>query len=177
MKLLEDMPSAVTHRPPQRRAWVVLALGVSLLLVAAIAGALLILQSGDSSDSADAESSADVALADWTATASTTCTTVATEHPVLTQATVVAADVAAMAEGTSALATTIREQTLPAGETERTQIGPVVALGDKAEQAWQTLASAGTSITTAQITDATAQQAAFVSGLIELGADCSAVAS
>lgn len=176
MKLLEDMPSAVIHRPTQRRAWVTLAAGGSLLLVAAIVGLILIAQSGGGSGEPGrgaTEEGSETSLADWSNTTMATCTAVATAHPVLAQPNVATTDVAAMATAVSALAAAIREETLPADAAESSQITPVIALGDQAEQAWKELAAAASGVTPAQVTEASARTTTFVNGLIELGADCS----
>lgn len=183
MKLLEDMPSAVTHRPTAQRSGVTLIVTVVLLVVAAFIGFILMTSGGTSGDDpgGDAAGTAgtDVTLATWVDGSTSACAAVAAEHPVMAvgaAARTDVANVAAVDAGTRQLVATVRDLPLPTAAADAADAGAVVALGDQAEQTWYGLSGTDAAkITPEQLIKASDQTAAFVAGLVALGADCSAL--
>jgi hypothetical protein len=183
VKLLEDMPSAVTHRPTRQRSGVTLIVTVVLLVVAALIGFILMTSGGTSGDdpaeAAAGPAGADVTLATWVDGSTSACAAVANEYPVMAlgaAARTDGANVAAIDAGTRQLVATVRDLPLPTTAADAAEAGAVVALGDQAEQTWYGLSGTDAAkITPEQLTEASDQNAAFVSGLVALGADCSAL--
>ncbi len=179
MKLLEDIPSAVAHHPTRRRTGITLLVTVALLVVSGIVGATLMLQGTDDTPdgAAGGDAGQQVALTEWVDGATQACTAVAAEHPVLTQGQAAYADAAnapAVEAGTRALATAVRDLPRPTEAGDNENVGAVVGLGDQADQAWAAVSASG-AVTPDLLTQASASTTAFVAGLVELGADCSAV--
>lgn len=177
MKLLEDMPSAVAHHPTRRRTGITLLVTLALLIVSGIVGATLMLQGTDESsdDAAGGGPGQPVALTEWVDGATQACATVATEHPVLAQGQAAysdAANAAAVEAGTRALATAVRDLPRPTDAGDNEQVSAVVGLGDQADQAWAAVSAAG-SVTPDLLVQASGSTTAFVTGLVDVGADCS----
>ncbi|PZF83922.1 hypothetical protein [Jiangella anatolica] len=179
MKLLEDVPSAVAHRPPPRRTKLTLAVAAAFMLVAAVAGVVLVASSGGSSDSAaDQDPRPSGTLADWAAGVTDACTTVAAEQPIMAQGPEVrldAANLGAVQAGTAALVASVHDVPLPADEAEQAQAGAVVAVGDQAGQAWTALTDGSAEPTPEQLAQAAELTAGFVSGMTQLGVNCAPI--
>jgi hypothetical protein len=72
---------------------------------------------------------------------------------------------------------TIREIPVPADQQARALILPIVLKGDEAETAWSGISGLeGDEISAAELDAANALSQAFVNGLVDIGADCSALA-
>ncbi|RIQ22323.1 hypothetical protein [Jiangella rhizosphaerae] len=179
MKLLEDVPSAVAHRPPPRRTKLTLGVAAAFLLVAAVVGVMLVASSGGSGDSAtDGEPRPSGTIADWAAGVTDACTTVAAEQPIMAQGPEVRLDVANLAAvetGTRALVAAVHDVPLPADEAERAQANAAVAVGDQAAQAWTTLTDSSAEATPEQVAQAAELTAGFVAGMTQLGANCAPI--
>lgn len=163
MKLLEDMPSAVTHRPPPRHTRLTLGAASVLLVAASVVGVVVV--SGNGGDTSTNRAS-------WTTSASVACERVATQHPVLTQGATARLDpgnVAAIRAGTEALASAVRDLDRPDDDPA---VADVVTAGNRSQQAWGALAAGD--VTSAQLTEASELTTSFVTGLVDLGADCAA---
>lgn len=179
MKLLEDVPSAVAHRPPPRRTKLTLGVAALFLLVAAVAGVLLVASGGGSDDTtADRDPRPSGTLADWAAGVTDACTTVAAERPIMAEGPEARLDVAnlgAVQAGTSALVAAVHDVPLPAEEAEQAQAGAVVAAGDQAAQAWTALTDSSGEATPEQVAQAAELTAGFVAGMTQLGANCAPI--
>ena len=168
MKLLEDVSSSVTHRPPPRRGTMVLALASVLLLLAAVAGLIAVISSGDTDD-------ATATRDDWVASASQVCSNVADEHPIMTNGASARTDpgnVADVAAGTQALSSGIEELRAPDDDAAVTEL---VRTGERAGEQWSGLVDGTTEVSAASLSEAAELTAAAVTRLDELGADCSAL--
>jgi hypothetical protein len=74
------------------------------------------------------------------------------------------------------LAVTIREIPVPADHEARALILPIVLMGDEAETAWSGISGLDTDeVAAAELDNANALTQAFVNGLVDIGADCSAL--
>ncbi|SDU47810.1 hypothetical protein SAMN04488563_2026 [Jiangella alkaliphila] len=180
VKLLEDVPSAVAHRPPPRRTKLTLAVAAAFLLVAAVAGAMLVASSsGGSGDSAaDRDPRPSGTLADWATGITDACTTVAAEQPIMAQGAEARLDVVnldAVQAGTSALVAAVHDVPLPAEEAEQAQASATVAVGDQATQAWTALTDSSAEATPEQVAQAAELTAGFVAGMTQLGANCAPI--
>lgn len=179
MKLLEDMPSAVTHRPTERRSGTTLIVTTVLLVVAALVGFILTTSGGNSGDASTDDAATEVTLTTWVEGSTAACAAAAAEHPVMTlgaAARMDVANVAAVDAGTRQLAAAVRALPLPTAADDAAEAGAVVALGDQAEQTWYGLSGTeAVKVTPEQLTQASDHNAEFVSGLVALGADCSAL--
>ncbi|SDT61650.1 hypothetical protein [Jiangella sp. DSM 45060] len=178
MKLLEDVPSAVAHRPPPRRTRLTLGVAAVFLLVAAVVGVLLVASSGSDDTAADSDPRPSGTLADWAAGVTDACTTVAAEQPIMAQGPEVRLDVAnlaAVSAGTSALVAAVHDVPLPAEEAEQAQAGATVTAGDQAAQAWTALTDTSTEVTQDQVTQAAELTAGFVAGMTQLGVNCAPI--
>lgn len=178
MKLLEDVPSAVTHRPPPRRTKLTLGVAAVFLLVAAVVGIVLVASSGSGDSAADRGPRPSGTLADWASGVTDACTTVAAEQPIMAQGPEVRLDVANLAAvdaGTSALVSAVHEVPLPAEEAEQAQASTVVVSGDQASQAWTALTGSAAEVTPEQVAQAAELTAGFVAGLTQLGATCAPI--
>ncbi|MBB5786402.1 hypothetical protein [Jiangella mangrovi] len=179
MKLLEDVSSAVTHRPPPRRTKLTLGVAAVFLLVAAVVGIVLVASSGGSDDTAaDSDPRPSGTLADWATGVTDACTTVAAEQPIMAQGPEVRLDVAnlpAVEAGTRALVGAVHDVPLPAEEAEQTQANAVVVTGDQAAQAWTALTGSTAETTPEQVTQAAELTAGFVAGLTQLGVNCTPI--
>lgn len=180
MKLLEDVSSAVTHRPPPRRTRLTLGVAAVFLLVAAVVGIVLVASSGGGSNdsAADGDPRPSGTLADWASGVTDACTTVAAEQPIMAQGPEVRLDVANLAAveaGTSALVSAVHDVPLPAEEAEQAQASTVVASGDQAAQAWTALTGSTAEATPEQIAQAAELTAGFVAGMTQLGVNCTPI--
>jgi hypothetical protein len=180
VKLLEDVPSAVTHRPPPRRTKLTLGVAAVFLLVAAVVGIVLVASSGGGSDetAADRDPRPSGTLADWASGVTDACTTVAAEQPIMAQGPEVRLDVAnlvAVETGMSALIGAVHHVPLPAQEAEQAQASAVVASGDQAAQAWTALTASSAEATPEQIAQAAEATGGFVAGLTQLGVNCTPI--
>lgn len=179
MKLLEDVPSAVTHRPPPRRTKLTLGVAAVFLLVAAVVGIVLVASSGGSDETAaDRDPRPSGTLADWASGVTDACTTVAAEQPIMAQAPEVRLDVANLAAvetGMSALIGAVHHVPLPAEEAEQAQASAVVASGDQAAEAWTALTASSAEATPEQIAAAAEATGGFVAGLTQLGVNCTPI--
>lgn len=179
MKLLEDVPSAVAHRPPPRRTKLTLAVAAVFLLVAAVVGVMLVASGGGSGDSsADRAPRPSGTITDWAAGVTDACTTVAAEQPIMAQAPEARLDVAnlsAVRTGTSALVAAVHDVPLPADEAERAQASAAVAVGDQAAQAWTALTESTVAASPEQVAQAAELTAGFVAGMTQLGANCTPI--
>lgn len=179
MKLLEDVPSAVAHRPPPRRTKLTLGVAAIFLLVAAIVGVVLIASGGGSDEPAGGGDPRPAGtLADWASGVTDACTTVAAEQPIMAQGPEVRLDVAnltAVEAGTNALVGAVHDVPLPAEEAEQAQANAVVVSGDQAAQAWTALTGSTAEVTPEQVTQAAELTAGFVAGLTQLGVNCTPI--
>lgn len=182
MKLLEDMSSVEVRSTPGKRSRVTLAITGGILVVGAATGFLLLSTSSDLGEgSAPSDTAGDgttVELTAWVDGATQACATVAAEHPVLTEggeARAAVDNIAAVDAGTRALADAVRALPVPTDATAQAQVGEAVALGDQADQAWYGLAGAPDDATAEQLGSAAGLTTAFVTGLVDLGADCAAL--
>lgn len=179
MKLLEDIPSAETHRRPHM--WLTLTMTVVLLVTATTVGTYLVAQSSDGRQQSLTDGAATgepaVSLTEWAQTATTTCRAVASAHPILTEgadARITAANLVAVNAGIQALADGIRGLPPLTAESENAEVSQVIAAADSISQAFQALAAAD-HVTDAQLSQAVGLADALITRLIELGADCSAM--
>lgn len=177
MKLLEDIPSATEHRPPERRPVVILAVTGAALVLAAVLGIVLMLTGGDGDSRTDApvaDSGAEVTMSEWVDGVSQACTQTAASHPILMQGAEARTDPAnlvAVDTATRDLAVAVRGVTLPTEVAEADTATEAVRLGDQVDQAWYALAALpAEQVTPAHLTDASDATSAFVSRLTELGA-------
>jgi hypothetical protein len=179
VKLLEDVSSAVTHRPPPRRTKLTLGVAAVFLLVAAVVGIVLIASSGGSDETAaDSDPRPSGTLADWASGVTDACTTVAAEQPIMAQGPEVRLDVANLAAveaGTSALVGAVHDVPLPAEEAEQAQASTAVVAGDQAAQAWTALIGSTAEATPEQVAQAAELTAGFVAGLTQLGVNCTPI--
>ncbi|WP_298325437.1 hypothetical protein [Haloactinopolyspora sp.] len=168
MKLLEDVSSSVTHRPPPRRGAMTLALTSVLLVLAAAAGLIAVISSGGLDDGTATRS-------DWVASATQVCSDVAGEHPIMTEgapARTAPDNLADVAAGTQALASGIDELRAPADDPA---IDELLSTGERASSQWSALVDGTAEVTAPHLAEAADLTAAIVTGLNELGADCSAL--
>ncbi|PSL04590.1 hypothetical protein CLV30_10554 [Haloactinopolyspora alba] len=164
MRLLEEMPSTAAHRRPARRPGQTLA-ALSAFLVTATAGGVVLVTSGDGDD---------LTLEDWIASVSSVCARVAEEHPVMTEDTAArthVGNVSAVGAATRALASAVRD--LPVPNSDSAVTGAVIA-GDRAQDAWDTLAGSAT-VGSGELTEAAELTAAFVAEVNSAGADCTSL--
>jgi hypothetical protein len=112
-------------------------------------------------------------MASWTASANAACHAAG-------NAPLVASSDGSLAETDRAvrhLVVTIREIPVPADQQARALILPIVLMGDEAETAWSGISGLDREeISAAELDGANALTQAFVNGLIDIGADCSALA-
>ncbi|WP_157987890.1 hypothetical protein [Jiangella endophytica] len=179
MKLLEDVPSAVAHRPPPRRTRLTLGVAAVFLLVAAVLGVVLVASSGGAGDTAaDRDPRPSGTLADWTTAITDVCTTVAAEQPIMAEGPEARLDVAnlgAVQAGTSALVAAVHDVPLPAEEAEQAQASATVAAGDQAAQAWTALTDSTAEAPPEQVAQAAELTAGFVAGMTQLGVNCAPI--
>lgn len=179
MKLLEDVPSAVTHRAPHRRTGLTLAATAVFLLVAAVLGVYLVASGNGSDESADAGLPPPAGtLADWSAGATDVCTTVAAEHPVMAEDPQVRLDPAnltAVADGVHVLVRDVRAVPLPVDELEQERAAAAVAVGEQADDAWAALNDSTEQPSADQLTEAAQLTTSFVTGITELGVTCAPI--
>lgn len=176
MKLLEDIPSATEHRPPERRPVVILAVTGAALVLAAVLGIVLMLTGGGDNRTVApaADSGAEVAMSEWVDGVSQACTQTAASHPILLQGAEARTDPAnlvAVDTATRDLAVAVRGVALPTDVAEADAATEAVRLGDQVDQAWYALAALpAEQVTPAHLADASDATSTFVSRLIELGA-------
>lgn len=166
MKLLEEMPSAGTQRPTRRRVGMTMTVTAVLVLVAAVGGAMLMLQSGDD------EAAGTSTSAEWGAAATDVCDRVANEHPTLTEGSPGMDDrdgLTDAAAGIQALVTGVNDVAPPENDAA---VDDVVSTGEQMQDAWSAVADDSAEPTEAMLTEARNLRTAFITGLTDLGADC-----
>ena len=176
MKLLADQPTVDVEEPPYRPALAILG-GVAVLVLMIAVGLALLLSGGPDDEEpaplADDGVGQSVDMASWTASANAAC------HAAGNTPLVVSADgsLADMDRAVRSLVVTIREIPVPADQQARALILPIVLKGDEAETAWSGISGLeGDEISAAELDAANALTQAFVNGLVDIGADCSALA-
>jgi hypothetical protein len=141
-----------------------------VVVAASVAGYTLVTGGGDDEQT----EAAPVQLSAWVDQASATCHSVAEEHPLLSQGTSAREDpdnVAAVDAGVQSLLTGISGLPPLLDDDEGDQVNAVVSNGSTLGEAWRELAAAD-DVSGDQMTAASELTTAFVSGLVELGADC-----
>ncbi len=181
MKLLADLPAVDVEEPPHRPALAILG-GASVLVIMLAVGLALVLSGGGEGDgppggseipaAAEAQDpEATIDLESWTTEVGAACRAAASEHPVLRHPD--EAPVAELDTAVRALTSSVREIPLPTAEDPRASALNVVARGDEAEQAWDGIAvQEREEVSRAELNHATGSTKAFVSALIDLGAEC-----
>jgi hypothetical protein len=153
-------------------------LGGVAVLVLMIGVGLALLLSGGPGDEQPAPVTDDSVgqsgdMASWTASANAACYA-AGNTPLVASADGSLADTDRAVRN---LVVTIREIPVPADHQARALILPIVLMGDDAETAWSGISGLdGDEISAAELDDANALAQAFVNGLVDIGADCSALA-
>jgi hypothetical protein len=168
LRLLEDLSSSRTPRPPRRRVLATMSVTLLLVVTAAYVGFTMLTGSGDEPDE-----NTPVSMSAWVENASTTCITVAEEHPVLTQsreARLNSDNLDAIESGVDALVTGVRGLPPLEEADDQERVNEVVVVGDTAAEAWHALGSDDASDD--EMADASAMISAFIDGLVDLGADC-----
>lgn len=176
MKLLEESTSAEIRDDHSRiGARVALTSGVLVLVVGAIIGALLVMSGGDDAASGADNGTADIDLATWVDGASQACAQAVEGDSVLAGGSAALHSAANAADVDGAirdLAGAVRALPMPTNFDDQERAASVVLLGDEADQAWAGISSNADSSDLAHAADSTD---AFVAGLIDIGADCSAL--
>lgn len=176
MKLLADQPTVDVEEPPHRPVLAILG-GVAVLVVMIGVGLALLLP-GDADDDppaavADHTAEQSVDMESWTASANAAC------HAAGNSPLVATADgsLSEIDRSVRNLVVTIREIPVPTDREGRAMVLPIVLLGDEAETAWSGISGLdGDEISTAELENANALTQDFVNGLVDIGADCSALA-
>jgi hypothetical protein len=176
VKLLADQPTVDVEEPPHRPVLAILG-GVAVLVLMIGVGLALLLSGGPDDEEpaplADDGVGQSVDMASWTASANAACHA-AGNTPLVASADGSLADVDRAVRN---LVVTIREIPVPADQQARALILPIVLKGDEAETAWSGISGLeGEEISAAELDDANALTQAFVNGLVDIGADCSALA-
>lgn len=179
MKLIADLPAVDVEEPPHRPVLAILGGAAVLVVMLGIAIALLMSDEGEEDDPAAAASSGDVAeapeatvdLASWTAGVTVACQTAADEHPAFGQPG--RASVAEFDAAVRGLTSAVRQIPLPTDTEPRATALTVVTMGDEAEQAWDSIAILDRDdVPQSELDDAVSLTQAFVTALVEVGADC-----
>lgn len=176
MKLLADQPTVDVEEPPHRPVLAILG-GVAVLVLMIGVGLALLLSGGQQDDEpamvADDGVAAPADMATWTAAANAACHAAGSTP-------LVAAEDGSPAETDRAvrdLVVKIREIPVPADHQARALILPIVLKGDEAETAWSGISGLDRDeISAEELDNANALTQAFVNGLVDIGADCSALA-
>ncbi|HEX6338555.1 MAG TPA: hypothetical protein VFZ85_16480 [Jiangellaceae bacterium] len=176
MKLLADQPTVDVEEPPHRPVLAILG-GVAVLVLMIGVGLTLLLSGGPVDEQpvmvADDSVGQSADMASWTASANAACYA-AGDTPL------VAREDGSLADTDRAvrnLVVNIREIPIPADRQARALILPIVLMGDDAETAWWGISGLDRDeISASELDDANALAQAFVNGLVDIGADCSALA-
>ena len=177
MNLLADQPTVDVEEPPHRPALAILG-GIAVLVLMIGVGLALLLSGGPDDEEPPAPLADDgvgqsVDMASWTASANAACHA-AGDLPLVASADGSLTD---MDRAVRSLVVTIREIPVPADQQARALILPIVLKGDEAETAWSGISGLeGDEISAAELDAANASTQAFVNGLVDIGADCSALA-
>ncbi|MFW5899174.1 MAG: hypothetical protein ACOCUN_01755 [Jiangellaceae bacterium] len=181
MKLLADLPAVDEEEPPHRPVQAILG-GAAILVIMLGVGLALLLSGGDGVEpagggqapaalGAEDPDQPSIDLASWTAEASAACEAVAAQHPAVTEPD--EAPVGELDAGVRALTSAVREIPLPTAENPRAAALQVVARGDEAEQALDGIVGQQREeLSSIDLNNAMGSTQAFVTALVEVGADC-----
>ncbi|NED94656.1 hypothetical protein G1H11_04960 [Phytoactinopolyspora alkaliphila] len=170
MKLLEELPSTSTPRPSGKRVLATMTITFLVVVAASVAGYILVTGGGDDEQA----ETAPVQLSAWAEQASSTCHAVAEEHPLLSQGASAREDpdnVATVDAGVQSLLAGIDGLPPLLDEDEGDQVDEVLSSGASLGDTWRELAAAD-EVSGEQLASASELTTAYVSGLVELGADC-----
>lgn len=176
MKLLADQPTVDVEEPPHRPVLAILG-GVAVLVLMIGVGLALLLSGGPVDEQpalvVDDSVGQSADMASWTASANAACHA-AGNTPLDAP---VDGSLADTDRAVRNLVVTIREIPVPADHQARALILPIVLMGDEAETAWWGISGLDIDeISAAELDDANALTQAFINGLVDIGADCSALA-
>lgn len=181
MNLLTDLPTEEVVEARHRPVAAIVG-GVVVLIVMLGTGLVLLLSGGagaeesepaasDDAAETETEAEAEVSLAEWLEGASDACAETVASKPA-----VLAADGAQPAEiedGVRTLADRLRALPSPTSADEYSQAMSVIAVGERAEQAWGGAATVdGESSDEVQVGNATALTHEFLDALVAAGATC-----
>jgi hypothetical protein len=179
VKLLADLPAVDVEEPPHRPKLAIMG-GIAVLVLMLGVGLALVFSADNPPEEPAALAPAETGpadaggLADWVDGASDACRTTAAEH-----ATFVDSGDVSLGEldlAVRSLAVAIRDVPLPPDRDTRAQILPVVLLGDEAEQAWYGISGLERDdVSRDELAYADGLARAFLTGLVDIGADCSAL--
>lgn len=181
MKLLADLPAVDEEEPPHRPVLAILG-GAAVLVIMFGVGLALLLSGGDGGHpagdgpvpaalEAEEPDQPSIDLESWTADASAACQAAAAQHPALAEPH--EAPVAELDAGVRALTSAVREIPLPTAEEPRVTALRVVARGDEAEQALDGIVGQQREeLSPVDLNSAAGSTQAFVTALVEAGADC-----
>lgn len=168
MELLEKVPSTPAEpRPPGKTVWATMSISVLLVVAAAYFGYATL--TGDDGE----DDAIPVQMSKWLENATSTCLAVAEEYPVLTKGASARLDpdnIEPVDAGIRALVTGIRDLPQPDERADQDSVNAVVALGDPVDDAWQGLQA--DSVSDDELANASDLTTQFVTGLVDLGADC-----